>query len=381
MPRWLPVSWAHVGFSAANLWRRLNLGDRVFLVGVILAGLAIVIGFGVRLSGFLASTFRDWLLVGTAAYVFCLVLVSVNLPMMAVRVHRFNRYMPETSSRRNARIGLEFGVCILASALAAFMLVWPLPQIQHRPVFLASALIAIGAQAIWHIAQFVSGQFPAVLAQQSQTAGTSLRSRIWADALTGQLGERLPATSSRFLLKAMTNPFVWTILALMTLVTGGAIISAQNPLLLTLSLLSTLLLIAQFALMEPRVGNSVVLGVHSVRAPISRGVSDLCALMVPHLCLMAVGAALLILAQNWPGLYVAIAQVAVTVWALWLGLVIKALPPRATTKHALWAIIGGMIAGQVFPPLIVVFALAITIALTRDLIELTHKEPALWPRP
>jgi hypothetical protein len=191
--------------------------------------------------------------------------------------------------------------------------------------------VAIGLQALWHAMQLICGDLSRWRIGQSQVAGIPSRSRLSAALIGGEGKRHLPTTSSRFLLKALANPLVWLVLILMTLVLGGAIVSTQYPLLWILSGLSTLLLIVQFSLMEPRVGNGVVLGAHSVNMPIHRGVSDLFALSLPHLGLLAIAFVALILAQNWMGLAVAMVQAIATVWALWLGLVIKALPPRETT--------------------------------------------------
>jgi hypothetical protein len=381
MPDWVPASWVYVGFGTAGLWRRLNTGDRIFLICIILFGLALPLGLGGRFVGHLASTFPDLMPLCAGAYGFALVALLLNMPMIGVRSHRFHRFMPETTARRRRRIGLEFGMSAIASLVIVAAMLSPfLTQQSMRPIFTA-AVVAIGLQALWHAMQLICGDLSLWRTGQSQVADVPSRSRLSA-ALIGGVGKRhLPETSSRFLLKSISNPLVWIVLILMTLVLGGAIVSTQYPFLWTLSGLSTLLMIVQFSLMEPRLGNGVVLGAHSVNMPIHRGISDLFALSLPHLFLLVIAFVALILAQNWVGLAVALAQAIATVWALWLGLVIKALPPRETTKHALWAIAGGMIAGQVFPPLIIVLALAITVALTRELMALTQKGPALWPRP
>jgi hypothetical protein len=381
IPRQLPLSWLYVGFGGLNLWRRLNLGDRVFLVGVICFAMAVAIGFGLRLTGFLQSALPAWMQLGIGAYVSGLVIIGFNLPMMAARSHRFERYLPESTARRTWRVGLEFGFSVLACVAMIAIQMLSVAPVNRPSLFVASVAIAIGLQGCWYVAQLVAGVLPQLLWGQNQATGTHVRSRMSAIVIVGQAIKSLPATSSRFLLKANNNPIVWLSLILTALASGGAIFSTQNPLLWTLSGVSTLLLIAQLALMEPRVGNGAVLGAHSLRTPIKRGVSDLCALALPHLCLMVLAVCALVFAQNWVGILIALTQGIVTVWALWLGLLIKALPPQATTKHALWLVVGGMIAGQFFPPLIVVLVLAITIALTRDLNRQTMIGPALWPRP
>jgi hypothetical protein len=381
MPSWVPMSWLYVGFGVVGFWRRLNLGDRVFLIGVVIVGFAIAIGLGAKLSSVLATSYPDWMPIGIAVFAAGLVILALNVPMVAVRSHRFNHFAPETTSRRTVRIGLEFGLSATASVAVAFILVWSTPAPQGGSVFSATMSFALGVQLVWHITQLIAGLLPNARTGRGNSAAADYRSRLSALALTNGVVEILPATSSRFLLKAITNPFVWIVIILTTLVAGGAIVAAPTPFLWTVSGLSTLLLIAQFALMEPRVGNGVVLGAHSVDPPIKRGFNDLSALMLPHFMMLSVAGCVSALTQSWMGLYVAIGQGLVTAWGLWLSLVVKALPPRETTKHALWAVIGGMIAGQVFPPLIVILAIAITVAITRDLRALTQKGPALWPRP
>jgi hypothetical protein len=381
MPDWVPASWVYVGFGTAGLWRRLNTGDRIFLICIILFGLALPLGLGGRFVGHLASPFPDWMPLCAGAYGFALVALLLNMPMIGVRSHRFNRFMPETTARRTKRISLEFGMSAIASLIFVAVILSPLVTQQSMRPFFMAAFVAIGLQALWHAMQLICGDLSLWRTGQSQVADIPSRSRLSAALIGGAGKSHLQRTSSRFLLKAISNPLVWIVLILMTLVLGGAIVSTQYPLLWTLSGLSTLLMIVQFSLMEPRVGNGVVLGAHSVNMPIHRGLADLFALSLPHLCLLAIAFVALIWAHNWVGLAVALVQALATVWALLLGLVIKALPPRETTKHALWVITGGMIAGQVFPPLIVVLALAITVALTRELMAFTQKGPALWPRP
>jgi hypothetical protein len=381
MPNWVPASWVYVGFGAAGLWRRLNTGDRIVLIGIIVLGLALPLGLGLRLVNHLASTFPDWMPLCAGAYGFALVALFFNMPMIGVRGHRFNRFMPATTARRIIRIGLEFGAGTFASLIIVTVILAPIAPQQNLPPFFMAAVVAISLQALWHVVQLICGDLSQWGIRQRQVAGLSNRGPISAALMTGYGNGRLRGTSSRFLLKAISNPLVWIVLILTALVLGGAIVSTQKPLLWSLSGLSTLLVIVQFALMEPRVGNGVVLGAHSANMPNHRGLADLFALSLPHLCLLAIAFVALILAHNWVGLAVALVQALATVWALWLGLVIKALPPRKTTKHALWVIAGGMIAGQVFPPLIIVLALAITVALTRELMALTQKGPALWPRP
>jgi hypothetical protein len=380
-PRWLPFSWLFVGFSLSNLWRRLNLGDRLFLIGIVFGGLAISLGFGLKLTHYLASSFPHWLPLGTAAFACVLVVLSFNLPMITVRSHRFNSFVPESSARLLWRISLEAGVASIACVIVIAILIGQLPALQRQSAMIEALTLAIGAQAFWHLIQYYFGATKFFGAKPAVFRATSSRRTSGAAILTHNAARYIPATSSRFLLKAITNAFIWIVLALSVLTAGGALASSPDPLLWTLLLLSSGLLLVQIALMEPRIGNGVVLGMHSIRTPIKRGLSDLIALSIPHFGLLSLAAGTLAVHGNWIGLAGVLGLYIVIIWGLWLWLVTGALPPRTTAKYGLSATVGGIIIAQFFPPLVIIIAIAITVALTRDLISLNTKEPALWPRP
>jgi hypothetical protein len=381
LPQWMPMSWAYVCLGAANFWRRLNMGDRLFVGLLVGIGLWIIVLMGHRLGQFLASILPNWTALGLAVYASGLVVLALNMPMMSVRYHRLYRFFPETEARRRTRICLEFGFTSLCCGILIASVVVMMPPTQSAGIFYAACSIAIAFQGLWHGVQFLFGQSTHATAQRFQNSSSQRRNRFSGAVLTQPLGKALPRTSSRIGLKTVSNPIIWLVILLIAMVLGGAIVTADQPLIWALATVSSIVLIYQLALIEPRVGNGAVLGAHSFSSPYQRGLEDLSALSLPHIFLLALGSFMLLVGQDWIGLGLLVSQCIVTIWGLWIGLVVKALPANSARKHTLWAVIGATITAQLFPPLVAVVAIGITISLTRDLVNLNTKGPALWPRP
>jgi hypothetical protein len=127
-------------------------------------------------------------------------------------------------------------------------------------------------------------------------------------------------------------------------------------------------------------GQWPAIGAHSQNLPIRRAVKDLIALSLPHTFVVLVALPLIWIEKS--ALYLAIAggQLIVTIWITWLFLVVGALPAHKPAKSFFWFVGGALISSQLFPALIIVWLVVITVMLTRDLRHLSLEGPALWPR-
>lgn len=380
-PTWLPVSWLYVSLGIVNLWRRLNFGDRCFLVGFLSIMVVTFFGFAEKLCRYAEENFPGLLPIAIAAAAFIPIVLLFNLTLISVRANRFDKFLAETRARRRWRIGLEAVVATFCSLSVVLMLILKLQLPTPEATLIQSSFLAIGAHGIWNLVHWTLGGSQPSASIPIQYDGRKPRSKLISEVLARNPARCLPATSSRFLLKSVTNPWIWIGLAFMALSVGGVVVSAPNPALWTLLVFSIALLTVQFAVMEPRVGNGLVLGVHSVRTPIRRALSDFAALMVPHLAILGLATILFGFQKDWLGLGISFVQGVLSFWVLWLALMMKALPRRVVSRYILWSLGGGIIAGQLSLGLVIFVFIAATIVMTRDMILMTWKEPVLWPRP
>jgi hypothetical protein len=139
-------------------------------------------------------------------------------------------------------------------------------------------------------------------------------------------------------------------------------------------------MIVQLTLAEPRVGNGPTIGASAKNMPVHRALSDLWALVIPHLACFALAVALVIIKADGFAFAIALCQLVITLWIIWMALIIRALPPVLFAESTRWLIPGAVIASQIMPPVIVLLMIVATIISTRDLMRLSLQGPAQWPR-
>ena len=375
-PTWVPSSWLLIAIGTTGLWSRLNFGDRSVLVFTALLVVAIPLSIVAKLVALIPASYAMWSGVALGFIVFLLVALAFNATMVRTRSQRFMCYVPESDQRRAYRILAEFVVSALICAAAIFLVAWFLRGGFQTSVFVTAVSVVLLGQLIVHLGQFLQFGTPTARAGERGAMRTPRRSRFASWFV--QIGEagRLPNTSSRFLLKAITNPLIWLFVVLILMsVSGTALL--ERSVLLALSTLSSILMIFQLALIEPRVGNGAAIGASSKTLPIGRAVQDLVALAIPHSLILCCAFVLIALDAKPGHVAIACGQFGATIWILWLALVSGALPTAKPAKF--WAIGLALIATQVFPAVIPVILLGVTIALTYDLRRLSKEGPASWP--
>lgn len=373
----VPASWLYVGYGARQTWARLNGGDRLMVGSVTLFALVIIVQLVSAAGKIFAKVAPQWTALGLGVSAFACVALSLTLSLSNVRQGRLFQFLGETSTHRTRRIGAEFAVVCFLSALllviAGFFV-----KSQAPFVMVPQAIgVAVFAHGLVHVTQYLSVQGSPARRLATNHTGLSQRSKI-ASVTSGFNQAWFKPTSSRFLLKALTNPFIWALLILTMLASGGAAVSLKSPL-LGVSTFSTLLLIIQLTLAEPRVGNGRTIGASSKNMPIQRAVSDFMALSIPHLACFVIALALTVLERNGLALGIASSQLALTLWIIWIGLLVRALPSLVFTKSTRFLVAGAIVASQVAPPLIVLLLIIGTLMSTRDLMRLSRLGPAQWP--
>jgi hypothetical protein len=374
----LPASWLYALFAIRRLWGRLNTGDRAVLSLTALFVAAIPVMFGVQLGGAVARLPSHF--GGMAIGLFTCVVVSflVTGTMTSMHGHRYFAFLPETSRRKVARIGLEFAASCLLSLMFMSAIIAFVPKLQSAVTFTTAFGTALVGHGIVHAIQFLFRTAP-LRSTSAQTLTGMTRRNLPAPFLASAGMIRLPKSSSRFLLKANSNPLLWAFLILTALSSGGAAIAWKSPL-FGLSTLSTLLFVLQCALMEPRVGNGPTIGAHSGTLPIKRARQDLWALAFPHLVCLIIALALMVFEWNATHAAIAASQFLLTLWILWLFLVMGALPSEDVWRTYPVATVLGIIAYNILPPILLILLAIGTIMITRDLMRLSLKGPATWPR-
>jgi hypothetical protein len=375
---WLPSSWLYVGFGVKRLWSRLNAGDRLVALFALLLIVALPIGFIVRLARMVAVQNPNLGGITVGSCVFAVVSLALTGSMARVRSKAWFRFLPETLRRQRERITLEFLVSCFATICLLIIIASLLPAAARWSTCFQAVSLALKGHTVVHVVQFLLRHSPTLNTGASAVGAMSRRSKT-ASLLASSMASILPRSSSLFWRKANDNPLVWGGLMLTLLASGGTAISLGSPL-LGLSSLSSLLLIFQLSLLEPRVGNGPAIGAHSQNLPIRRAVKDLIALSLPHTFVVLVALPLIWIEKS--ALYLAIAggQLIVTIWITWLFLVVGALPAHKPAKSFFWFVGGALISSQLFPALIIVWLVVITVMLTRDLRHLSLEGPALWPR-
>jgi hypothetical protein len=378
VPIWLPSPWLYVRLGIKQFWSNLNVGDRLTALFALVLVAALPVSFIVRLGQMVASQSPQWAGLTIGASVFLLVCIGLTGSMVKVRSHPWFRYLPETKRRKIGRIIAEFLASCLVSLGILAIIIWFLPT-SRRALLLGQALsIAVAGHMVVHLIQFCLRALPVITVNAAALTGMTDRNKI-APFLANTALAQLQGSSSLFMQKANSNPLIWVFVLLTIAALGGTAISLASPL-LGLSSLSTLLLVFQLALMEPRVGNGRAIGAHSKKLPIKRARHDLLALSIPHLICLAAALPLVIYDTSAINAAIAGAQLLLTLWIIWIFLVVGALPAHKPAKSFFWFVGGALISSQLFPPLIVVWLIVITAMLTRDLMRLSLEGPASWPR-
>jgi hypothetical protein len=374
----LPASWLYALFAIKRLWARLNIGDRAVLSLTVLFVAALPVMFGVQLGGAVALIPSHFGGMATGFFTWVVVSFLVTATMTSVRGHRYFAFLPETSHRKGWRIALEFAASCLLSLVFLSAMIAFLPKLHSALPFAAALGTVLIGHGMVHAIQLSLRTLPLHSNSAQTLSGMTQRNRA-APFLASRTMTKLPNSSSRFMLKANSNPLLWAFLVLAALSSGGAAIVWKSPL-LGLSTLSTLLLVLQCALMEPLVGNGPAIGAHSGTLPIKRARQDLWALAFPHLVCLIVALALIVFGRELAFAAIAAWQFLLTLWLLWLFLVMGALPSEDVWRTSPWAFALATIGYNIFPPIIPVLLAIGTIMLTRDLMRLSLKGPASWPR-
>lgn len=376
--RHLPASWLYVEFTLTRLFARLNTGDRVVLGVTASFVAAIPVLFGVQLGRVVTQLPSHFS--GLAIGLFACFVVSflVTATMISVRGHRYFAFLPEARAQKITRIALEFVASCLISFVVIAVVIAFLPKL-HTAMAVASALVcALFGHGIVHGIQLCLPTAPLQTTSIQTLSGMTRRNGV-ASILARPNIKRLPSSSSRFMRKANDNPLLWVFVILTMLASGGAAM-AWKSLLLGLSTLSTLIFMLQCALVEPRVGNGPAIGAHSATLPIKRARQDLIALAFPHFGCLIIAPALIVMGQNATHAAIAMSQFLITLWILWLWLVMGALPTEDAWRTYPLGTVLAIISYQIFPPVLPVLFFIGTLILTRDLVRLSLKGPASWPR-
>lgn len=374
---WLPASWLHVGLGMGRVWANLGSGDRLFIVILAFFSTALLVRLAVSIGAYLAQAAPAALAISLGGFAFAIVALALSFPLASVRRGQLFQFIGETSARKRQRIGFEFVGTGLISAILVLAM-WPfLSKAVAIPAFIHAMLWSTLGHGLVHVIQFLRTDLSPSRMNPTGLTGLAQRS-CFAPLIGGSVLSKLHPTSSRFLLKANTNPLIWLLVVLTILASGGAAISLKSPLLL-LSTISTVLMIVQLTQSEPRVGNGRTIGACAKRMPIQRAISDLIALSLPHFACALLAVPLIILEAKGLAIGILLTQLVATIWILWMTLVVQALPPMVFLKSARWLVGFAIIASQIMPPLIIVLLVIATFLSTRDLIRLAPKGPAQWP--
>jgi hypothetical protein len=373
---WLPSSWLYASFGLKQFWARLNGADRLVAVLAALLLAALLIGFIIRLSHTVAIQSPSWTGLAVGVSVCALVTLTLTGTMHWLRAHKYFSFLPETNKRQQSRILLEWLASCGISLLICSLIVLFLPRtVQMAAIFRAIATVVVGHTLV-HVIQLWMQYLPGSLTNSSAVRGIARRN-MFAPFLASAAMKWLPHSSSRFMRRVTANLLVWALVMVAILAFGGAAISFKSPL-LGISTLSSVFMMVQLALIEPRVGNGPAIGAHSETLPIRRAFNDLVAMTFPHLVCMLLAIPLLVIDEKFNNVIVAISQLVITIWITWLFLVIGALPHDKPSN--IWHFTIAITASLTFPPLIPVMLAIGTIMLTRDLMRMSQQGPALWPR-
>jgi hypothetical protein len=375
---WMPASWLYVGLGAQRSWLSLNNGDKLVVLFVALLGLAIPVRLGIQTGNYVTQHAPAWTGASLGAFTFVCVALTLTLGLANVRRGRLFQFLGETQKRKRTRILAEFGVaCALSFLLFLVSSVFLAQQVSLQNLLEALGVATLGHSLIYTI-QFLGADVSPSRSNPTGLTGMVQRSSF-APLISGSFLIKFRPTSSLFLLKANSNPLIWAVLLLTLLAFGGAAISLKS-LLLGLSTISTVLLIVQLTLAEPRIGNGPTIGASAKNMPLHRALSDLWALAIPHLTSSVLAVALVIIDADGFAFTIALCQLVITLWIIWMVLIIRALPPILFAKSTRWLIAGAIIASQTFPVVIVLLMIVATIISTRDLMRLSLQGPAQWPR-
>jgi hypothetical protein len=374
---WLPTSWLYIGVGIKRAWLELKDGDRLFVGLLVCLGLVLPVRLLVVSGQFLAQTHSHWIGIGLGGVVFACVALFVILPLASVRRGKLFQFLGESKARRYRRIGAEF---VAASFISAVLLIAAWPFLSTRVsinVLLQAFCCVTFAHGLVYWVQILRADRSPSHGNPTGLTGLAQRS-YFAPFICGSALAKLPQTSSRFLLKANTNPLIWFVIGLTLLSSGGAALSLKSPL-LALSTLSTLLLILQLSVTEPRVGNGRTLGASAKRMPIQRAISDLLALSWPHFACLVLATPVTIITADSLAFGIGLTQLIATLWIIWMTLLIRALPPLIFSGSARWLVALAIISSQILPPFIIVLIIVATFLSTRDLMRLSQQGPAQWP--
>jgi hypothetical protein len=374
---WMPASWLYIGLGATRTWSNLNNGDRLLVVALAILGIAIPIRVAVAIGAYIGQNAPAWLGVGLGGWAFVCIALTLSLSLANVRTGQLFQFLGEASHKKHTRIGAEWAAACILSALLLMATWFFLSGKTPILVFVYSVLIAASGHSFVAVGQFLFTNISPSRTNPTGLIGLAQRSGI-ASAIGSNPLSKLPPTSSRFLLKANQNPLIWLIIILTLLATGGAAISLKS-LLLGLSTLSTVLMIIQLTLAEPRVGNGRAIGACSKRMPISRAISDLVALSLPHLACFLLAMPLIIMDAKGLAFGIGLSQLVATIWIIWITLLVRALPAAVLGKSARWLVALAIIASQIMPPVIIALLIMATVVSTREVMRLSQQGPALWP--
>jgi hypothetical protein len=374
---WLPTAWVYLLFTWQRLWGRLNGGDRFVLVAVLIGGATATIYTGAKLTQATRQLFplaQDFV---PGLFTFVVVTLAMVPALIAARASHFFAYIPETAARRQTRIICEFALSLSLGTVLLGAIIVSVPALAQTRSMAVSLVMLMSGFVISHLIQHFVPQKGAL----SNTGTISAKSKrhAFAPVLTQPVFGLFARTSSRFLLRMNANPLVWLIFALV-LVSGFGAALTMPSVLVAISTLSQALLVIQMTLMEPRVGNGVTIGAHSRFLPINRAFADWVALVGPHLILFVAAGILIWHHQSWLEFYVAITQLVLTLWLIWMALIMKAQDAPKVTRALLIFGVVAMVAGNAMPPLILPILIICTILITRDLMQLSKEGPATWPR-
>jgi hypothetical protein len=247
---WLPASWLYIGLGMIRAWFGLSNGDRFIVVLLALLAFAIPIRLISATAAFLAKSAPAWVGISIGALSFLCIGLTLTLGLANVRRGRLFQFLGETTARKRQRIGVELAFACGASAI---LLVAACPFLEDQATvqaFTQAVCVAALSHSVVASLQFLSINTSPSCLNPTGLTGLNQRGRF-PFIVGGSVFAKLPPTSSRFLLKANTNPLVWLIIILTLLSTGGAAISLKSPL-LALSTISTVLMIIQLTLLEPR---------------------------------------------------------------------------------------------------------------------------------
>jgi hypothetical protein len=374
---WLPTAWVYLFCSWRRLWGRLNGGDRFVLVAVLIGGAAATIYIGAKVTQ--AAMRLSHMALDFVPGLFALVVVTLAMlpTLVTARASHFFAYIPETTARRRTRFLCEFALSSCLGTILLSAIIISVPALAHMRSILLNLVILISGFVISHLIQSLMLQKGAL--NHTGSIGSKSKRHALDKVLTLPILAPLAHTSSRFLLKMNTNPLIWLLFAFV-LVSGFGAALTMPSILVAISTLSQAVLVIQMTLMEPRVGNGVTIGAHSRFLPINRAFADWMALVGPHMSLFVIAGIFIWSHQSWLEFYVAITQLVLTLWLIWMALIMKAQDAPKMTRALLIFGVVAMVAGNAMPPLILPILIICTILITRDLMRLSKEGPATWPR-